>query len=413
MRQYAILVMFVAASSACGSSTGSTSGGSKPPIEVGIIASLTGRLASIGQDEVAAAKVEAKQINDAGGILGRKLNLTIADSADDPNQGVLAAKQLLTSKHIDFLVPDVISTVTGAILPFSTQYKTISLSACSVAACGDGKLYPYQFSVGLTLAIQPVALAAAMDQVTKGGPLRVGLLNIAGSLGNQYETAQLSALQKYGALPVVSKQTYVAGSPDFTVQLSKFQDAGANALMLGGAWSPQDLPGLVANMASLQYNPYVFGLSGTIQSATFAKIAAPSSVLSKIYVMILRIGARTSDSSPTNPVIKQLVAIDPTPSNWTVVVSGLDSLQWYKWAVTRAGSTDPDKVAAQLSSVRSAPAGTLPSGLYFVQQPGWSGSDHTTTGADLSHSFALVQPSQMIDGTFKGFPLDLNLSPQA
>jgi branched-chain amino acid transport system substrate-binding protein len=80
----------------CGDS-GSGSGGDTGPIKIGVPAPLSGDSASAGQDIVAAAKVAASEINDAGGINGRKIEIVAEDDACSAQQGAQAAQKLVNS----------------------------------------------------------------------------------------------------------------------------------------------------------------------------------------------------------------------------------------------------------------------------------------------------------------------------
>lgn len=71
----------------------SSSGG--PPIKLGAVVTLSGPFAQIGQSHEAGAQLAVQQINAAGGVLGRKLQLTVKDEQADPNATVSAVRDLL------------------------------------------------------------------------------------------------------------------------------------------------------------------------------------------------------------------------------------------------------------------------------------------------------------------------------
>lgn len=75
----------------------SDSGGDGGPIKIGVPAPLSGDSASAGQDIVAAAKVAASEINDAGGVKGRKIEIVAEDDACSAQQGAQAAQKLVNS----------------------------------------------------------------------------------------------------------------------------------------------------------------------------------------------------------------------------------------------------------------------------------------------------------------------------
>lgn len=86
--------------SACSSGGGSGgTGAPTSPVSYGVLSCFTGRLASLGQAMMQGAQVAQKAVNDAGGVLGQKLNLVQGDTGCDVAEGVTALQQMLT-KHI-------------------------------------------------------------------------------------------------------------------------------------------------------------------------------------------------------------------------------------------------------------------------------------------------------------------------
>ncbi len=82
---------------ACGS-TSTTSGSG--PVTMGVLSCFTGTLASLGQAMLQGSQVAQKAINDAGGILGRQLNLAHADTQCDEADSVPALRQLLGTQNM-------------------------------------------------------------------------------------------------------------------------------------------------------------------------------------------------------------------------------------------------------------------------------------------------------------------------
>lgn len=69
---------------------------SSGPIKIGLVAVLSGPLAEIGEAHKRGAELAVKQINDAGGINGRSVELQVKDEKGDPNASVQAARELLS-----------------------------------------------------------------------------------------------------------------------------------------------------------------------------------------------------------------------------------------------------------------------------------------------------------------------------
>ena len=87
-----------------GSATGSASGGERrppAPITIGASLSLTGDFSADGQAFQQGYELWVKDVNAAGGILGRQVKLTILDDKSDPNQVVTNYQTLINTDHVD------------------------------------------------------------------------------------------------------------------------------------------------------------------------------------------------------------------------------------------------------------------------------------------------------------------------
>src|SRR6266567_108701 len=93
---YLMLVLVLAA---CGGSTSPAAGGGGP-VTMGVLSCFTGTLASLGEAMLQGAQVAQKAINDAGGILGRQLNIAHADTQCDEADSVPALRQLLATQSL-------------------------------------------------------------------------------------------------------------------------------------------------------------------------------------------------------------------------------------------------------------------------------------------------------------------------
>ena len=88
---------------ACASSGSSNSSG---PVTYGVLSCFTGRLASLGQAMLQGARVAQSEINSAGGVLGRKVQLVTGDTSCDVADGVTATNQLLTKTISGVIGPE-------------------------------------------------------------------------------------------------------------------------------------------------------------------------------------------------------------------------------------------------------------------------------------------------------------------
>jgi hypothetical protein len=110
---------------ACGSDDGGSSSGGT--IKVGIAVPLTGPAATVGGSVALGAKLAVSQINEAGGINGKKLKVVSADTTADLTQTAQEVRRLLTQEKVDILVGPTTSDQVNAVI------KTINSAGVRLA----------------------------------------------------------------------------------------------------------------------------------------------------------------------------------------------------------------------------------------------------------------------------------------
>lgn len=117
------------------------SGGGKPtetgPVKIGVIVPLSGEAASYGESGRAGALLAQKEINDAGGINGRQVELVFEDDTCSPT-GVNAMQKLVNVDQVDAIMGPVCSAVAGAAIPVAREagVPTIMIGASAPGLAG-------------------------------------------------------------------------------------------------------------------------------------------------------------------------------------------------------------------------------------------------------------------------------------
>ena len=81
-----------------------------PPVKVGVIADLTGPLSFVGLANANVARMVIGDINARGGLVGRRLELRLADSATDDAVAAAKAAQLVEHDQVDVLLGGIYSS---------------------------------------------------------------------------------------------------------------------------------------------------------------------------------------------------------------------------------------------------------------------------------------------------------------
>src|SRR5205823_9152448 len=77
------------------------------PVKIGMVEPLTGVYAALAEYEIAGARFAVERVNQSGGILGRQVELLVADSANDIAAGVHKTRELIDRDQVDFITGNV------------------------------------------------------------------------------------------------------------------------------------------------------------------------------------------------------------------------------------------------------------------------------------------------------------------
>ena len=145
---------------ACGGGGGG--GGGK--IEIGVNYELSGAVASYGQDSVDGIKMAINEVNAAGGVLGKQVELLIEDNKSDPAEATALAEKLLSRKGITAGLGPATSGNFRAVIPAAMEFgvPVISSSATAdedITVDKDGNVREFVFRTCFTDSFQGRVMA--------------------------------------------------------------------------------------------------------------------------------------------------------------------------------------------------------------------------------------------------------------
>ncbi|MDD4887603.1 MAG: ABC transporter substrate-binding protein [Thiomonas sp.] len=100
-------------------------GASETPVKIGLIDPITSTFAALGQSEIKGAQFAEAEINKAGGVMGRPLQIFVEDSAGNPGTAVDKASRLLSQNKVDFLMGTVNSAASLAVSQFANRHNKL------------------------------------------------------------------------------------------------------------------------------------------------------------------------------------------------------------------------------------------------------------------------------------------------
>ena len=207
------------------------------PIRIGV---PTAMQLQVGRDTQDALKMAVDDINAKGGVLGRKLEMVVADETENPETGISAIKKLTADEKVDVLIGGYTSGVTLAQLPHISAAKTIYLGVGAASPSTNAKVktdydnYKYIFRVGpLNAAHQARQLTVFISDFVKG---ELGISKVAIVGENAKWVQDLVPLLKKGATEagadVRATEFFDAQTSDFSPLFSKVKDSGAQFMVV-------------------------------------------------------------------------------------------------------------------------------------------------------------------------------------
>jgi branched-chain amino acid transport system substrate-binding protein len=100
-------------------------GASDSPVKIGHIDSTTGNFAVLGQSQIKGAALAASELNAAGGILGRPVQVLVEDDAGSPSTGLDKASRLLDQENVDFFIGTTSSAVSLSLSQFAAKNSKV------------------------------------------------------------------------------------------------------------------------------------------------------------------------------------------------------------------------------------------------------------------------------------------------
>ena len=207
-------------------------------IKVGEYASLTGKEAGFGQTSHHGVVLAIEEINAAGGVLGKKLELAYEDNQTKAGESATAVKKLLSREKVIALIGEVSSGRSLEAAPIAQAAKIPMIAPAAtnpkVTETGD-----YIFRVCFIDPFQGTVMAkfALAD-------LKAKKVAIISSVSNAYSVGLAKFFTETftkGGGTVALEQKYSEGDKDFRAQLTAVKAAGVEAIFVPGYYTESAL----------------------------------------------------------------------------------------------------------------------------------------------------------------------------
>ncbi|MDR1318235.1 MAG: ABC transporter substrate-binding protein [Treponema sp.] len=199
-------------------------------IQVGCLQDITGPTSSLGQMVDEGAKWAIAEINAAGGVNGRKINVTTYDTRGDVNEAINAFTRMVTSGNVSAIIGPPVANIAMAIAPISERYNVPILGFAIDTKCQikeDGTPYKNMFLFQPNADQQAEIMAS---YAIKNGFKRFGILyNQANAYSVSLLPAFVNRIQAEGQV-VVEPIAYNPQDRDFKTLLGKITSQNVDAI---------------------------------------------------------------------------------------------------------------------------------------------------------------------------------------
>jgi branched-chain amino acid transport system substrate-binding protein len=304
-------------------------------VKIGDLGSKVGVFEGYGKYQTWGVQMAVEEINAKGGVLGHKIEIVSEDDETKPAPAVRKAEKLILQDGVKMIVGAVSSGATMAMMDVTKKHKTIHWNSVSCAEfMRTTKFHKYYFSNQPDSRQQATGLAKYI--VDKMGR-KVYIFYTDYAMGQSDARQFKTALEKLDG-EVVG----VAGAPldtkDFSPWFGAINSSGADVLFL--AFAGTDSLRLMTQLHSFGMTKKykLAGIDCFLLQQDLAAIAEPM----EGFVQLNHFSAYNPDANMQafNAKFKKKFGVDAN-----IAAGAYDAVYFWKAAVEKAGSFDPDKVA--------------------------------------------------------------------
>ena len=355
-------------------------GVSKDEIVIGSIQDLSGPIAGFGKQVRNGMMLRVDEINEQGGISGRKLRLITEDSAYDPKKAVLAAQKLVNQDKIFIMIGHIGTAQNNAAMPVQFEKNVINFFPVTAAREMYDPFNRLKYAFASTYFEQ--MRGAVPKLVKEKGAKKVCTMYQDDEFGLEVVRGGEAGLKTMG-MEFVEKTSYKRGATDFSSQVARMKAGGCDFVVLGtiiretiGAIAESRKTGFAPTFlgSSASYTDLIHKLGGKAMDGLYATMTVANPYLDDASKAISFWAAK----------YKTKFSEDPTVFS----VYGYNAVDAFAAAAAKAGaglSTD--------SFIKAMDTMSFPSDMFGSAPGSFSPTKHL--GSDVSRL------SQLQDGRWK------------
>jgi branched-chain amino acid transport system substrate-binding protein len=278
--------------------------GQKPPIKIGAMFALSGPDARIGTANKLVAEMVVTQINLAGGIKGRRLELIIGDTQSDPAKAVTIAEKFIHDDKVAAIIGPTSTPGSGMQVKKIVEEAGVPTYMCMA---GDpvimgGKFGAFNY-VFKSQQSDSVVVKKLFAYLKKNKISRVGILYASDQFGQDGVRWMEKLAPDYG-ITLEARESFDPKDTDMTAQLIRIKNAKPQAII---CWTKGPAGAMVAkNKAQLGIRLPLFQGHG-LPDAKYIELAGKAAEGTRMPSTRLMVAAQLPDNDPQKRVIQHFV----------------------------------------------------------------------------------------------------------
>ena len=322
-------------------SSSSSAKASGDSITIGTVTTNSGTAAAYGEAEVKGFELAVSEINAKGGINGKKVKLESMDDKGDATEASNAYNKLAGDNNVLAVAGPTISATTAAVAPLADQSKLVTIAPAATSDSIETGNYLFRTCFKDSYQGEVAARFAAEN-------LKVKKVAVLYGTGDPYSSgvgeAFAKAAEKLGLEVVDKESSSSADDTEYSAQLQKIQDSGAELLYAPYYYSVAG-PYIIPQARSVGFEGYVMGPDGY----DGLKLTGDKSQYNKTYYTT-HYSADDNTNTKVQDFIKSYKSKNNAEPN-TFAALGYDTIYMIKQAIEKAGEN------ATREDVRNAVAG--------------------------------------------------------
>ena len=205
-------------------------GVTKTEITIGTIQDMSGPLAAFGKQARYGMQLRIDELNEQGGVHGRKIKLLLEDSGYDPKKAVLGAQKLVNQDKIFIMAGHVGTAQNNAAMPIQFEKNVINFLPITAARDMYEPFHRLKYSFAVTYYDQ---IRTALPKLVKEkSAKRVCTIYQDDDFGLEVLRGAEAGLKTVG-MELVEKTSFKRGATDFSSQVAKMKASACELVVLG------------------------------------------------------------------------------------------------------------------------------------------------------------------------------------